>query len=131
MQTTLKRIDVGSAFKVGLVLFGLMSAVFGLLFVGLQGVFLTGITSMLRDAGSSASGYSFMMTGGLVGLCFLYGMVVIFGAIGGGIQFAVTAFFYNLTVNWIGGIKIELEAPSDDLLDDIERDLGKPKRGET
>lgn len=130
MQTTLKRIDVGSAFRVGFILFGLIAVVFGLLFVGLQGLLLTTVSNLARDTVDSSADISFLMTGGIASLCIFYGILVVFSAIGGGIQLALMAFFYNLTVNWVGGIKIEFESPADDFLDDVERDLGKPKRGD-
>lgn len=127
---TIKHIDVGSAFRVGFVLYGLMMLVFGLLYVLLQGALLNWIT---RSYSGSPNGYggnaSLLMTGGLIGSCILYGVLVVVGAIGGGIQGAILAFFYNRTANWIGGLKVELQA-DDALLDEIERDVYKPKNGE-
>lgn len=127
MQTTLKRIDVGSAFRVGIVLYGLIFAVFGLFFVAFQGLFLTAITrSASYDVGSDIS--AFMGAGILSLLCF-YGVGVVVAAIFGGIQAALLAWLYNLTANWIGGLKVELETDSA-LLDAIERDTEKRKRDE-
>ena len=120
MRTTLTRIDVGSAFRVGLVLYALLAAVFGLIFVGMQALFLTGVSSMARTAPNAAD-LSFFTTAGIAGLCIFYGVLVVFSAIGGGIQFALLAFFYNLTANWMGGIKVELETEESDLLDDVAR----------
>ncbi len=124
---TIKRIDVGSAFRVGFVLYGLMMLVFGLVYVLFQGALLSLIS---RSYAGSPYGYggnaSMLMTGGLVGSCILYGVLVVVGAIGGGIQGAILAFFYNRTANWIGGLKVELQA-DDTLLDEIERDTYKRK----
>ncbi len=130
MHTTIKHIDVGSAFRVGFVLYGLMMLVFGLIYVLFQGALLSLLSRSYAGAGYGYGGnISMLMTGGLVGSCILYGVLVVGGAIGGGIQGAVLAFFYNRTANWIGGLKVELQA-DDALLDDIERDSYKPKRSE-
>lgn len=129
MQTTLKRIDVGSAFRIGLIVSGLFFAIFGLLFVGMQGVFLSAITSLTRDSSASADLSAFFGAGVLSLLCF-YGVGVVVGALAGGIQFAVGAFCYNLAANWVGGIRIVLETGQTDFLDDIESDLSKRKRSE-
>ena len=132
MLTTIKRINVGSAFRVGVILYGLLMAVFGLFFVGVQALLLNGLSSLatVNSPYSGSSNVNFFTTAGLVGLCIFYGLLVVFGAIFGGIQFAVIAFFYNLTANWVGGVKVELEMGDSELLDDIERDTYKPKRGD-
>jgi hypothetical protein len=67
---------------------------------------------------------------GVLGLLCFYGVGIVAGAVFGGIQFAIGAFCYNLAANWVGGLKIELETGATELLDDIERDLGKRKRDE-
>ncbi len=127
---TIKRIDVGSAFRVGFVLYGLIMLIFGLIYVIFQGALFNLIARSYGGNGYMYGGNaSLLMTGGLVGSCILYGVLVVVGAIGGGIQGAVLAFFYNRTANWIGGLKVELQA-DDALLDDIERDSYKPKRSE-
>lgn len=128
MRTILKRIDTGSAFRVGFVLYALMFAIFGLLFVALQGLLISGLAGLASDSSNSSSLGVFFGAGVLGLLCF-YGVGIIAAAVGGGIQFALVAFFYNLTANWIGGLKIELETESNEVpFDDIERDIGKPKR---
>ena len=133
MRTTLKRIEVGSAFRVGFILYGLLFAIFGLFFVLLQGAMLNWVTNMMRgstfDTPNVPNTSVFMGAGLLGALCF-YGVGIVFAAIMGGIQGAVIAFCYNLTANWIGGLKIELQTEDTDLLDNIERDSYKPKRDE-
>jgi hypothetical protein len=127
MHTTLKRIDVQSAFRVGIVLYGLIFAVFGLLFVAFQGLFLSAITrSASFDQGSDVS--AFFGAGILSLLCF-YVIGVVVAAIFGGIQAALLAWLYNLTSNWVGGIKVELETDSA-VLDEITRDEEQRKRDE-
>jgi hypothetical protein len=131
MQTTLKRIDVGSAFRVGMIVTGLLFAIFGILFVGIQAILLTGIASLSEDASaSSATGVTAFLGVGVLGLLCFYGIGVVVGAIFGGIQFAIGAFCYNLAANWVGGVKVELETGDAGLLEEIERDLPKRKRDE-
>lgn len=127
MQTTLRRIDVGSAFRIGMIVTGLLFAVFGLLFVGLQGLFLSGIASLTEGTASGADLSAFFGAGVLSLLCF-YGVGVVVAAVFGGIQFAVGAFCYNLAAGWVGGLKIVLETGESGFLDDIEHDLSKRKR---
>lgn len=139
MRTTLKKIDVGSAFRVGFVVYALLFAVFGLLFVALQGLLLSGMAGLARNSVSGGTGMSggdlsVFFGAGVLGLLCFYGVGIVAAAVGGGIQFALGAFCYNLAARWIGGVQIELERTATtserDLLDDIERDAGKPKRDE-
>lgn len=127
MQTTLKHIDVGSAFRVGIVLYGLLMLIFGLVYVLFQGALLSIMARSIPT--DSFNGASALLTGGIVTSCIFYGLLVVFGGIFGGIQGAILAFFYNRTANWIGGLKIELQS-DDHLLDDIERDTYTPKRSD-
>lgn len=128
MQTTLKRIEVGSAFRVGIVVSGLFFAIFGLIVVGMQALLLTGIASLTEDGTASGASISAFLGMGTLSLLCFYGIGVVVGAIFGGIQFAVGAFCYNLAANWVGGVRVELETSASGLLDDIERDLPKRKR---
>lgn len=130
MHTTLKRIDVGSAFRIGMIVSGLLFAIFGLVFVALQGLFLNALTRTLTLDIPNAPGSTtlFLGTSILSLLCF-YGVGVVVAAVLGGIQFAIGAFCYNRAANWVGGLKLELETGETGFLDDIERDLGKRKRG--
>ena len=126
MRTTLKRIDIGSAFRVGVILYGLMFAVFGLIFVLFQGLFLNLVSRSVTFNTPNAPGSSTAFLGvGVLGLLCFYGVGIIAVAIFGGIQVAIAAFFYNLTANWVGGIKVELQTDDSGLLDDIERDVSR------
>lgn len=127
MRTTLKRIDVGSAFRVGAILYGLLFLVFGLLFVLFQSLLLNSLTSLMRtsnfDAPNAPNASALLGVSVLSLLCF-YGVGIVAAAIFGGIQMAILAVFYNLTARWVGGVKIELETDDGGLLNDIERDIG-------
>ncbi len=129
MQITLKRIDVGSAFRVGMIVYGLVFAIFGLVFVALQGLFLNAIArSGSFDVPNLPNGTTIILGTGVLSLLCFYGVGVVVAAIFGGIQFAVGAFCYNRAANWVGGLKLELETGDTAFLDDIEGDVGKRKR---
>lgn len=117
----IKRIRVGSAFRVGLLVGAVVAAITGLLIVAFQGLFLSAIMSILtvdsQSGGFSSSGGNAFATFSLITLCIFYAMYVVFSAIFGGISAVITAFAYNLTAGWIGGLEIELETE------------GKNKRG--
>ena len=106
MFTILRRIDIGSAFRVGAVISALAFAVFGLLFILLQGLLLSSLTVAFQADGRDFS--SAFAGAGVLGLLCFYGVGIVFAAIFGGIQFAIIAFCYNLTANWVGGIRLEL-----------------------
>lgn len=111
MRTTLKRIEIGSAFRVGMVVSALLFAIFGLLFVLFQGALLSSLARFADDPDTFAG----IMGGSLLGLLCFYGVGLVVAAIFGGIQFAVGAFCYNLAANWVGGIKVELERDDESL----------------
>jgi len=118
----IKRIRIGSAFRVGLLVGAVVAGITGLLIVGFQGLFLSAIIGILslnnQTGGFSSSGGDAVATFSLLSLCIFYAMYVVFSAIFGGISAAITAFAYNLAAGWIGGLEIELESQ------------GKNKRGE-
>jgi hypothetical protein len=132
----LKRIGVGAAFKVGLVLGGMMSAVLGLIaflfqltvFNAIMNIATIEVYSPGRTAGEISQVLSAIGTGTL---CFLYVMGVVVGAIFGGIGFALVALFYNMTARWVGGLEFETFQSGSGLLDEIEAEMyEKRKHGE-
>lgn len=110
-MTTVKRIDIGSAFKVGAFTTGLLYAIFGLLFsVVFVPFFMIGSSSSFYSSGSSTSLSSDQAgAAALASICIFYFCGIFIYAILGGIYFAVAAFIYNLVSGWIGGLKVELE----------------------
>lgn len=101
---TIRRITIGSAFKVGAVLSALLFLIFGffiLLLPGLFGASLMG--SLMGDQGGMGA---FGMGAGASIILYLVGTVAY--AILGGIGFAIEAFFYNIVAGIVGGIEIEL-----------------------
>ncbi len=126
---TIRRINIASAFRVGLVGGAVMAAVTGLLFILLQGLLFSFLVSLMDLAalngvsdsaaiGDASSFSSSFAVFSLATVCVLYAAVVVFAAVSGGISAALTAFVYNLTARWIGGLEIE-----------ITGDFEKSKRG--
>lgn len=132
----LKRIGVGAAFKVGFVLSGMMSAVLGLLAFLFQLTVFNAIMNIatieVYSPGTTVGEVSQVLSAiGTGTLCFLYAVGVVFGAIFGGIGFAVVALFYNLTARWVGGLEFETFQSGAGLLDEIEAEMyEKRKRAE-
>lgn len=96
-MSTVKRIGPASAFKVGLVLYGLFGLIFGV-FVSLFSV--AGLFAFGQRAGAGIVGLVFG-TLAIVILPVLYGLL-------GGIMAAVMALLYNLAARYVGGIEIEM-----------------------
>jgi hypothetical protein len=95
-MTTVKRIGPGSAFKVGLALYGLLGLIFGLIF---------GLISMLGGAlAPPAQAGAFRMffgVGAIIILPLVYGIF-------GGIMAAISAALYNLVAGWVGGLEVDI-----------------------
>ncbi len=115
---TIKRVGLNSAFKVGAIVGLILSIVTGLLFVGLQSVFVSamvGVASIASGsdqviAGSTNQDMLDALTAfGVVGLCIFYVTYIVFSTISGGIAGLLWAFAYNLAARWVGGLEVELE----------------------
>jgi hypothetical protein len=137
----LQRVDIGSAFKVGAVLYGLFSAVIGLFVIAFYGlIFGLGFASLgVNTFAYSSSSYYYgggLDGAGLAALCIAaacgYLISIITGVITGGLMAALLAFFYNLTVRWFGGLQLEFASlgavttkypTSAAMYAEIERDL--------
>lgn len=118
-MVTIKRIDPTSALKVGALLQALLFAIFGLFFFILPTLLLSSISPTITTSSGSTNIPSGNFAGfGLAFICIFYGVGVLASAISGALVGLVSAFLYNITANWVGGLQVEL---SDDSLE-------KPKR---
>lgn len=99
-KRTLKRIDPGSAFKVGAITYALIWAVLGLPIIFLMGI--AGAAAQSAGAGSGAgAGFAGL---GLAG----YLMGIVGYGLMGGLGSLVGAFVYNLASGWVGGLEVEV-----------------------
>jgi hypothetical protein len=101
---TLRRITVGSAFKVGAALSALLFAVLGFFVVLLPGIFGAGILGALL--GDQGGGGAFGL--GFIGSLIAYVLGIVIYWIVGGIISAIEAWLYNIVAGWIGGLQIEI-----------------------
>jgi hypothetical protein len=95
-MSVVKHISPGSAFKVCLVVYGLLGLIFGL-FVSL--FMLLG--AAIPGTGAAKAGGMIFGALAVIILPLLYGLI-------GGVFGALGAVIYNLAAGWVGGLSIEL-----------------------
>ena len=92
----IKRIGPGSAFKVGLVVYGILGLV--------AGVFC----SLIALAGTPFARHAHLPIGpAWLGLFPVIICPIIYGIIGG-IATVISALIYNLAASWVGGLEVEI-----------------------
>jgi hypothetical protein len=96
----LKRIGPGSAFKVGLIVYGLLGLVIGA-FVSLFALVLGGAMSAAGGSSSMPMFGAFMGVGAIIFIPICYGLA-------GGIGNAIGAVIYNLAAGWVGGLEVDI-----------------------
>ena len=104
----IKRVTVGSAFKVGAAVSGLVMLILGIPAVLCQSSFLALLSTASRSSSNSVNPTA-LAGGGIVGVIIFWIISVVFAAIGGGIFGAIYALLYNATVGITGGIEVELQ----------------------
>jgi hypothetical protein len=130
---TLRRVSIGSAFKVGAVAYGVMFAIFGLFIFGFQALILTYLVGLPNPgtsgslSGGSVTGLAAFGITGVLSVCCFYLIGIVTAALSGGISSAILAFAYNMASRLVGGLELELGGMSLNreaaLLDQIDRDL--------
>ena len=95
-MAVVKRIGPGSAFKVGLAMYGFMGLIMGTIFslVGLA-------AAPFARAGSPPFLGAFFGVGAIIILPIFYGII-------GGIFAALGAVIYNLISTWVGGLEVDI-----------------------
>ncbi len=94
-MATLKRVGPGSAFKVGITVYGLMGLIIGILFA---------LLSMLGGALAppELGGFKFLFgIGAIIFMPLCYGII-------GGIFAVLGAVIYNLVAGWVGGLEVDI-----------------------
>ena len=100
-MAVLKRVGPGSAFKVGLVLYGLMGLVLGF-FVACVSLVTGSLASLSESAVPGTKLFGFGMgLGAIVFFPIFYGII-------GGVFAAISAAIYNLVAGWVGGLEVDL-----------------------
>jgi hypothetical protein len=94
-MAVVKRIGPGSAFKVGLVVYGIIGLIVGV------------FCSLIAVAGASFLPHAQMPFHGAVGLLAVIVCPIVYGLIGG-IGAVIGALIYNLACSWVGGLEVEI-----------------------
>lgn len=104
---TLRRVTIGSAFRVMAILSGLLFTIFGFFLVFLPGLFGAGLLGLVAsEMGRSAPlGIGVGFFGSL--LAYLLGIIVY--ALAGGVIGLIYALLYNGVAGMVGGLDVELE----------------------
>jgi hypothetical protein len=113
---TLRKIDVGSAFRIGALVSGILGLIFVLPWIACQSTLLASL-STIDISGRGTNGTPFENTAiqgiGILGfLLFAVCGLVLYMVIGG-IGGAVSAFAYNLVARQFGGLQIEIDDPEE------------------
>ena len=100
-MATLKRVGPGSAFKVGLVLYGILGLVIGVC-MAFFSMMVSAVSSLAPSAAlhTRALGFGFGL-GAIIVVPILYGVL-------GGVLGAIGAVIYNLVAGWVGGLEVDI-----------------------
>ncbi len=93
-----RRVGPASAFKVGVVLYGMLGFIVGLL------VFLAALAGTQFFRGPETQ---IPFTGAAMGIAALIVCPILYGLIGG-IVAAIGAALYNLAAGWVGGLEVDI-----------------------
>lgn len=94
-MAALKRIGPASAFKVGLVSYGILGLIAGL------------FCSLVAMTGATFAPHAHLPFAGAVGLFAVILCPIVYGIIGG-VAAVLSALLYNLASDWVGGFEVEL-----------------------
>ena len=94
-MTIIKRINAGSAFKVGLVTYALLGLI--------AGVFC----SLIALTGASFAPHAQMPFARAIGMFAVIVCPIVYGILGG-VAALAGALIYNLAANWVGGLAIDI-----------------------
>ncbi len=101
---TIRRFSIGSVFKVAAVVYGLLFAVFGCLFLVLPGILGAGVLGELAEESGLA-----IFGGGVAGTLIFYVVGIVLFSLLYGVIAAIGAVIYNLVAGWVGGIEVDME----------------------
>jgi hypothetical protein len=94
-MTILKRISPISAFKVGLVTYGLL------------GLFLGVVCSLVTLAGVQFAPHEHLAFASRIGMFAVIVCPIVYGILGG-VAAALGAVVYNLASGWVGGLEVDI-----------------------
>jgi hypothetical protein len=100
-MATVKRVGPGSAFKIGLVLYGILG-----LLLGIVMACVSMVAGSLGTMGSSAVPGARALGFGM-GLSAVIVFPLLYGLFGG-VFAAIGAVLYNLVAGWVGGLEVDI-----------------------
>lgn len=103
--TTVRHIDVGSVFKVTLVIYMLLFGILGCLVVVLPGFLSIGLLGSFYGDEFGDTG---ILGGGIISTLILYVVLVVVGAVVQAIVTAIAVVVYNMVAGMVGGVRVEL-----------------------
>ncbi len=95
-MATVKRIEPGSAFKIGAVWYAIIGLLLGIIFA-----LVSMVGGALVPASQTGLFRMFFGVGAIVLLPICYGII-------GGISGALGAVIYNLVAGWVGGLEVDI-----------------------
>ncbi len=107
----IRRVGIGSAFKVGAMVSALLIAILGGLVLILYLIVTVALGAVFAGATEELGAGLGFATLSAVGLIVGYIVQILVGGVVGGITYALAALVYNIIAGWVGGIEIELEPP--------------------
>lgn len=118
----IKRIGLGSAFKIGALIGFISATILGLL-IGISQFSLTTLFAGLADVSSTSTlsyqqNQSAFIATSLAMLCIFYAVYIVMATIGGGLSGLFWAWTFNIAARWAGGLELEIDSNS----------IGKSKR---
>jgi|SRR5690349_24845359 len=99
-MATVRRVGPGSAFKVGLITYGILG-----LALGICMALVSTLVGSLGSVASGAPGAKFFGLG--MGISSVIVFPIVYGLIGG-VFAAVGALIYNLAAGWVGGLEVDI-----------------------
>ncbi len=94
-MAVVKHITPASAFKIGLVAYGVL------------GIFIGIICALIAIAGASFARTTLPFTGMGMGVAAIIVCPIVYGVIGG-IVAVIGALLYNVAAGWVGGLEVDL-----------------------
>ncbi len=114
---TIRKFDVGSAFRIGALVSGVLALVFVLPALLCQFSLLSSINTEMMSVNGSNVDFPFensMLQGlGIVGTLFFSICGIVLYMVIGGIGAAISAFAYNIIARQFGGLQVEIEDPEE------------------
>lgn len=102
----IRKVSPLSVLKIVAVIYGLMFAVFGCLFMVIPGILGAGIIGDL----ASEAGLRSLRGGTIVAVLLAYVVGILIAGLTAGVSAAIAALLYNLVSRYVGGVEVEIDS---------------------